>query len=72
MTELKQQIRENGIWYTLVGDYYIPNLTLPEEERSIGRYGRLHREYIKETKPHRELNRMMARNQEIDDTFLSL
>lgn len=36
MTELKQQIRENGIWYTLVGDYYIPNLTLPEEERSIG------------------------------------
>lgn len=51
MTELKQQIRENGIWYTLVGDYYIPNLTLPEERR-IGRYGRLHREYIKETKPH--------------------
>ena len=52
MTELKQQIQENGIWYTLVGDYYIPNLTLPEEERSIGRYGRLHREYLKETKPH--------------------
>ena len=52
MTELKQQIRENGIWYTLVGDYYIPNLTLPEEERSIGRYARLHREYLRETKPH--------------------
>jgi len=52
MTELKQRIHENGIWYTLVGDYYIPNLTLPEEERSIGRYGRLHREYLKETKPH--------------------
>lgn len=52
MTELKQQIRENGIWYTLVGDYYIPNLTLPEEERSVGRYGRLHREYLKETGPH--------------------
>ena len=47
MTELKQQIRENGIWYTFVGDYYIPNLTLQEEERSIGRYGRLHREYLK-------------------------
>ena len=52
MTELKQQIRENEIWYTLVGDYYIPNLTLPEEERSVGRYGRLHREYLKETRPH--------------------
>ena len=52
MTELKQRIHENGIWYTFVGDYYIPNLTLQEEERSIGRYGRLHREYLKETKPH--------------------
>ena len=52
MTELKQQLQENGIGYTLVGDYYIPNLTLPEEERSTGRYGRLHREYMKETKPH--------------------
>ena len=52
MTELKQRIHENGIWYTLVGDYYIPNLTLQEEERSIGRYGRLHREYLRETKPH--------------------
>ena len=52
MTELKQQIRENRIDYTLVGDYYIPNLTLPEEERGIGRYGRLHREYLKETRPH--------------------
>ena len=37
MTELKQQIRENGIWYTLVGDSYIPNLTLPAAEKSIGR-----------------------------------
>ena len=52
MTESKQRIRENGIDYTFVGDYYIPNLTLLEEERSIGRYGRLHREYLKETKPH--------------------
>ena len=52
MTELKQRIHENGIWYTLVGDYYIPNLTLQEEERSIGRYGRLHRECLKEAKPY--------------------
>ncbi len=52
MTESKQQIQKNEIWYSLVGDYYIPNLTLPEEERSIERYGRLHREYLKETKPH--------------------
>ena len=34
-----------------VGDYYIPNLTLPEESHPIGRWGRMHREYLKEHKP---------------------
>ena len=29
------------------GDYYIPDLKLPEENRPIGRYGRLHQEYLK-------------------------
>ena len=51
MTELKERIHENGIDYVLVGDYYIPNLKLPEEKRSIGRWGRLHREYLKENRP---------------------
>ena len=37
MSELKQQFRENENRYALVGDYYIPNLTLVEEERRIGR-----------------------------------
>ena len=37
MTELKQQFWENEIRYVLVGDYYIPNLNLVEEERRIGR-----------------------------------
>ena len=39
--------------YTLVGDYYIPNIALPEENRPIGRWGRLHREYLKEYHPIR-------------------
>ena len=39
--------------YTLVGDYYIPDLKLPEESRPIGRYGRLHREYVKQEHPAR-------------------
>ena len=26
----------NGLWYELQGDYYIPCLTLPAEERTIG------------------------------------
>ncbi|MFI3327105.1 MAG: TnpV protein [Clostridia bacterium] len=38
--------------YTLVGDYYLPNLTLPtEKEVHIGYWGQKHREYIE--KHHR-------------------
>lgn len=37
--------------YTLVGDYYIPNIALPEENRPIGKWGRMHREYLKEHHP---------------------
>ena len=48
---MKERITENGIDYVLVGDYYIPDLKLPEENRPIGRWGRMHRDYIKEHKP---------------------
>ena len=44
-------VAENGIEYILVGDYYLPNLILPEENRPIGTWGRLHREYLKEHRP---------------------
>lgn len=37
--------------YVLAGDYYIPDLKLPDEERTIGKYGRMHREYLKEHNP---------------------
>ena len=40
-----------NINYIRVGDYYIPDLTLPEETRPIGKWGRMHREYLKEHKP---------------------
>ena len=53
MSELKPRITENGIDYILVGDYYIPDLKLPEEHRPIGKYGRLHREYLREIHPAR-------------------
>ena len=53
MSELKPRIRENGIDYILVGDYYIPGLKLPEEHRPIGKYGRMHREYLREVHPAR-------------------
>lgn len=48
---MKDRIRENEIDYVLVGDYYIPDLDLPEEERRIGKYGCMHREYLKENNP---------------------
>lgn len=34
-----------------MGDYYIPNLALPEEHRSIGKRGRLQPEYLREYHP---------------------
>ncbi len=53
MTELKPRIHDdnNGLDYVLVGDYYIPDLRLPEERRPIGKWGRMHRDYIKEYRP---------------------
>ena len=53
MGKLKERITENGIDYILIGDYYIPDLKLPEENRPIGRYGRLHRDYLKQEHPAR-------------------
>ena len=49
--KLKPNIYENGIDYTLSGDCYLPELKLPEETRPIGRWGRLHREYLKNSRP---------------------
>ena len=37
--------------YIRNGDYYIPNLTIQKEERSIGRWGRMHREFLREHHP---------------------
>ena len=48
---MEERITKNGIDYVLVGDYYIPDLNLPEEERPIGKYGRMHREYLRENNP---------------------
>ena len=54
MTEMKKHIYDenNGLWYELIGDYYIPVLTLPSEEhRPIGKWGRMHGDYLKEYRP---------------------
>ena len=39
---------QNGLWYELQGDYYLPCLKLPEEETAhIGIWGQRHRRYLK-------------------------
>lgn len=48
---MKKRIYENGLEYELVGDYYIPLLKLPEENRSVGYWGRLYRSYLKSNRP---------------------
>ena len=52
---MKQRIynERNDLWYTLCGDYYVPELSVPEENRPIGKWGRMHREYLKEHHPIR-------------------
>ena len=39
--------------YTLAGDYYIPNLELPQESRPMGKWGRMHRRYLETHHPIR-------------------
>lgn len=39
------------ITYIKAGDYFIPDWKLPEENRPIGRWGRMHRDYLKEYRP---------------------
>lgn len=52
--ELKEKIvdERTEIEYRLVGDYYIPNITIPTARRTgnIGKYGRLKLNYMKKYK----------------------
>ena len=48
---MKNRMNINGMDYVLAGDYYSPVLELPVEECSIGKYGRMHQEYLKEHNP---------------------
>ena len=44
---------KDGLAYIRSGDYFIPNLTLQEETRPIGKWGQMHREYLREYQPIR-------------------
>ena len=41
----------NGLDYVLTDNYYLPALRPPEDKRLIGRWGRLHKEYLKTSRP---------------------
>ena len=52
MDKLEPRIHDeaNGLDYILVGDYYIPTIELSEDDdRPIGKWGRMHRAYLEET-----------------------
>lgn len=57
MITLKNTLHDsnNGLDYTLVNDYYLPNLTAaaPAERNPTGRWGRLHKKYLEEHHPIR-------------------
>ena len=49
---MKTIFEEMGGTYRQAGDYFIPNITLPDDgEYQIGKYGRMRRSYLKEHRP---------------------
>ena len=52
MKNMTTELNQNGIHYTLHGDYYLPDLGLPEKASApLGRYGRMRKAYIEEHRP---------------------
>ena len=49
--EPKVHDNRNGLDYVLTDHYYLPALRLPEDKRPIGRWGRLHSEYLENYRP---------------------
>ena len=72
----------NGLWYELQGDYYIPCLTIPEEEQQpIGVWGQRHLRYTRENRQglynslllSGKLNSYLAdMNEQAEELFLRL
>lgn len=54
MNKLKTKTHDkaNGLDYILAGGYCIPAIELPEDDdRPIGKWGRIHKAYLEETNP---------------------
>lgn len=50
MCELRKELIENGIHYTLHGDYYLPDLEV-DPGYPIGKYGMARMKYLEEQRP---------------------
>ena len=81
---MKKQIydEKNGLWYELHGDYYLPCLTVPDEEqRPIGIWGQRHLRYLRQHRKtlytelltYGKLNGYLADlNEQAEDMFFRL
>ena len=44
-------MKNNSVTYSTVGDYQLPNLTLPQSEVALGKYGRMRWTYLMQEHP---------------------
>ena len=51
-----------NIRYIRAGDFFLPDQKLQEETRPIGKWGRMHRDYLKEHHPIRFNNLVLSGN----------
>ena len=40
-----------NVTYSTIGDYQLPNLTLNQPRKPLGKYGRMRKDYLKEHRP---------------------
>ena len=59
-----------NVTYSTVGDYQLPNLTLNQPRKPLGKYGRLRRTYLKDHRP--VLYNMMLLNGSLYPTLTEL
>ncbi len=60
MSELREELIENGIHYRLHGDYYFPDFTDPQELGSIGIWADMHLAFMKEHQTHAYVEMLFA------------
>lgn len=51
MQKFPIEMTENGIHYTLHGDYYFPDILANDSHTAIGYYGRMRKVYLEEHRP---------------------